>query len=181
MSPNACMQCVAQTRQIHGIPEHCCSEYLKEELVEKVGGTPNKRVLIFTFGNVDYRFFQDSEIFELKKVYGKSKWNKDESVTKRHGYLHKYTYESSETGKKEVYVIHLTHLSKRARIFTLRESYRLFKRRITIVSRACLVIRRRGLSTKIAEENIIMGIFIKNLVIKCVRALYGECNDHACD
>ena len=30
-------------------------------------------------------------------------------------------------------------------------------------------------------QNIIMRIFIKNLDVKCARALYGECNDHACD
>jgi uracil-DNA glycosylase len=117
------VKCVAQTRQIHGIPEHCCSEYLKEELIEKISRTPYKKFLIFTFGNVAYRFFQNVKIFELKKVFGKSEWDEDQPVTKRHGYLHLYTHKGIEEREKELFVIHLTHLSKRARIFTLRESY----------------------------------------------------------
>lgn len=117
------VKCVAKTGEIYGKPEQYCSNYLKKELLKKISKTSDKRVLIFTFGNVAYRFFQNSKIFELKKVFGKTELHKDEPVTKRHGYLHLYTNKGIEGREKEFYVIHLTHLSKRARIFTLRESY----------------------------------------------------------
>jgi len=115
------VKCVAQTKAIYGKPELYCSEYLKGELFEKISRTQKKRLLIVTFGNVAYRFFHKSKIFKLRKVNQKSEL--PPKVTKRNGYLHLYTCESTEGGKKELYVIHLTHLSERARIFTLRESY----------------------------------------------------------